>query len=71
MQKWTISNKESEHFGQTIELLNLGELELLKRNEPEEVLISISGNEILAKDADNDTRMGYVAYGFLEGYLFA
>jgi hypothetical protein len=77
MQKWTIDNSNlakyglcvlSKHEGETIELLNLGELQALKRQEPETILISINGTEVAAKDADEDTRIGYVAYGFLEGF---
>lgn len=78
-QFWKIDNSEfvrlgikkslSNHEGETIELLNLGELQHIKENDPEMILISISGDEVPAKDADEDTRVGYVAFGFLKGYL--
>ena len=57
--------KLSKHEGETIDLLNVGELQALKRNDPEFILISINGKEVMAKDADEDDRMGYVAYGVL------
>jgi hypothetical protein len=63
-----IHDKFSDHEGETIELLNLAELQSIKKNTPEMILISIQGDEVMAQDCDEDTRMGYVAYGFLKGY---
>lgn len=61
---------KSKHEGETIELLNIEELHILQRNDPDTILISIFGDEKLAKDCDDDTRMGYVSCGFLKGYRF-
>lgn len=61
-----LCNKDKTHDGKTILLLTGEELEKLQREEPNKVVISIFGEETLAKDCDLDTRFGYSAYGFFE-----
>lgn len=55
----------SEYEGCTIVLLTLDELKSLKHNNPNDILISIFGKSVKAIDCDEDTRMGYVAFGKL------
>lgn len=59
----SIEHTSSKYEGLTIELLTIEELNSLKENNPETSLISIFGEDVLAKDADDDTRAGCVAYG--------
>lgn len=55
----------SKHEGKVIKLLTLAELNSLVETAPETILITISGEEVLAKDANEDVRMGYVSTGIL------
>lgn len=73
--EWTVNNKKygeiigipsNENEGKTIILLRLEELQLLKEVSPETILINIFGKESKAIDCDEDTRMGYVAFGKLK-----
>ncbi len=61
----SIKNTSSKYEGKAIDLLTLEDLKELMEKNPETVLISIFGEEILAKNANEDTRMGYVAFGRL------
>jgi len=60
------SRPVNEFEGKTIILLTLDELDSLKDVDPSHQLVSIFGEVVLAKDADRDTRFGYVAFGLLE-----
>jgi len=50
--------------GRTIRLIQLEELRRWQSVEPEKILISIFGEEVKAKDCDDDVRNGFVAAGF-------
>ena len=52
--------------GKLLELLTLEELNNLKKSKPNTKLINIFGDETLAKNANDDTRWGLVAYGFIK-----
>ena len=61
----SVEHTRSKYEGKDIDLLTLVELQTLKETNPEELLISIFGEEIPAKNVDEDTRMGYVSCGRL------
>jgi hypothetical protein len=67
--KWKIDNSGmfaiSEFEHKYINLLTVDELKKLKIESPDFLLISIFGKVIFAKDADEDDRGGFVAYGTL------
>lgn len=58
-------NGKSDYEGKEIELLTLDQLKSLKENDPEFVLLDIFGKEEKVKNANEDTRAGYVAFGVL------
>ncbi len=68
--KWTIENsrygKVNVYEGTEITLLSLKELQDLKRDYPETILIDIFGKLSIAKNVDENTRGGYVAFAILE-----
>lgn len=75
---WTIDlvgpcvpiDADMRYDGKTIALLTIDEMNELQINKPDDVVISIFGEETKAKDCDLDTRFGYVAFGYLvEGEL--
>lgn len=61
----SVKHTESVYEGKTIFLLTLQELQLTQQNNPNETLISIFGEEVVASKCDDGTRFGYVAYGRL------
>jgi hypothetical protein len=63
--KQVLSGMPTKHEGKTIELLTLEDLDILKREVPDRILIDIFGNEVKVREADRDTRAGFVAYGVL------
>lgn len=62
MSLWTI-DVPGEYHGVTLKLLTLAELRHLQLHAPRAVLICINGKREVAARCDDDTRMGYVAYG--------
>ena len=62
----SIDHTESKYEGKTISLLTKSELTSLQNTSPDTILIDIFGEEVLAKDCDDETRYGYVAAGFLK-----
>lgn len=63
---WTVKHIDKaagKHEGLEIRLLSKIELYALKHDAPDTMLIAIDGDEVLAKNADDDTRFGYVAFG--------
>ena len=71
---WVIDNSDmakiglsklTEYEGKLIRLLTLEELRNIKKYCPRFGLIDIFGKVIEAKDANEDTRAGHVAYGTL------
>jgi len=61
----SVDHTESIYEGETIQLVTLEELIEMRKNNPNQFLISIFGEEISCQEIDEDTRMGYVAAGFL------
>lgn len=61
----SLGHQSSKHEGKTISLLTLDELQHIQKSKPNEILIDIFGDEHLAKDCDDETRFGYVAYGYI------
>ena len=66
--KWIINNSKygiygqlSEYEGVEIDLLTLKELHEIQLHSPNTILVNIFGEEILAKDANDDIRSGYTA----------
>lgn len=59
----SIEHTSSPYEGKTILLLTGQELALTQKNNPNEILINIFGEEVPARDCDDETRFGYVAYG--------
>lgn len=53
----------SIYEGKEISLLSLSELQEMKKNFPDTLLVSIWGIECFARDANEDTRGGWTAYG--------
>ena len=51
--------------GRVIRLIQLEELRRWQDVEPDKMLVTIKGNAIMAKDMDEDTRMGFIAAGFV------
>jgi hypothetical protein len=57
---------ERGHFiNRNIKLITLQNLLFLKKNKPWQMLICIDGNLVPAKDCNEDTRFGLVAYGYI------
>ena len=59
-KRWTLDD------GTVINLLTLPELNELKKNSPDALLTSITGDTEIARKCDDDIRYGYVAFGFPE-----
>ena len=53
--------------GRVVRLIQVEELRRWQDVEPDKILVTIAGNEIMAKDMDDDVRMGFVAAGFVIG----
>src|SRR5450759_4067079 len=51
--------------GRWLRLLALPELRKMQADEPDRILTDISGGTGTARDADDDVRYGFVAYGFV------
>jgi len=73
MNTWKIDNQDfyrlgiidslPKHEGKTIQLLTKDELYLLQATHPDKILITIFGEEKMAKDVDDDTRGGFIGAG--------
>ncbi len=53
--------------GRVVRLLKLAELHRWQDVEPDKILVTIAGNEVMAKDMDADSRVGFIAAGFVIG----
>ena len=51
--------------GRVIRLIQLEELRRWQDVEPDKMLVTITGDEVMVKDMDEDTRVGFVAAGFV------
>lgn len=66
MSLWVIE-RGYPHEGETIKLLSLPQLRSIQQQAPDAELVSIFGEKVKARDCDDDTRFGRVAYGQLIG----
>lgn len=60
--EWTIDHHRP-HGGITLRLCTVAELQNLKATAPDTQLMSILGDEKPARDCDDDSRWGFVAWG--------
>lgn len=72
--KWKINNaryavlgyKTNKYEGLEIELVTVDELHKIQNETPNQPMLSIFGDVVLAKNANDDHRSGFCAYAVLE-----